>query len=96
MLGKFNAKIIISVEPVRGDLWPREGRNLKLTSENPGIPHAAVEQDEDDRIRVIRKLVHQVKNRPNKDASIADLQNNRTYNPFSEESKKMIPNVGKG
>ena len=41
-----------------------------------GIPHAAVQPSEDDRIRVIRRRVHQVKNHPNKDASIALLQNN--------------------
>ena len=49
---------------------------------------------EDDRIRVIRRLVRQVKNHPNKDALIADLRNNRTYDPFSEDSKKMIHNMG--
>ena len=36
----------------------------------------------------------QVKNHPNKDALIADVQYNRTYNPFSEKSKQMIHNVG--
>ena len=57
-----------------------------------GIPHAAVEP-EDDRIRVIRRLVRQVKNNRNKDASIADLQNNCTHNRFSEESEKIIHNM---
>ena len=58
-----------------------------------GIPHAAVGQDEDDRIRLIRMLVHQVKNLAHKDALIADMQKNRTYNPFSEESNKMFHNM---
>ena len=30
---------------------------------------------------------------PDKDATIADLQNNRTKNPFSEKSKQMIHNL---
>ena len=51
-----------------------------------GIPNTAVEQDEDDRIPLIRRAVHQVKNHPNKDALFVDLPNNGTYNPFSEES----------
>ena len=59
-----------------------------------GIPHAAVEQEEDDGIRLIRRLVHQVKNHPNKDALIADLQSNRTYNPFSKESRQMLHTMG--
>ena len=50
-----------------------------------GIHDAAVEQNEDYGIRLTRRLVHQVKNHPSKDALIADLQNNRTYNPFREE-----------
>ena len=53
----------------------------------------AVEQEEDDRIRFVRRLVHQVKNHPNKDALITKLENNRTYNSIGEESKKMI-NMG--
>ena len=44
-----------------------------------GLPHAAVEQEEDDRIRLFRRFVHQVQNHPNKDALIADLQSNLTY-----------------
>ena len=53
----------------------------------------AVEQEEDDRIRLIRRSVHLVKNHRNRDALIAELENNRTYNSFGEESKKMI-NMG--
>ena len=36
----------------------------------------------------------QVKNHPNKDAVIVDLQSYRTYNPCSEESKQMFHNMG--
>ena len=35
-------------------------------------------------------LVYEVKNHPNKDALIADLQSNHPYNPFSEESQQML------
>ena len=59
-----------------------------------GFPRAAVEQDEDDRIRLIRRQVHQVKNHRNKDALTVDLQSNRACNTFSEESKQMIHNLG--
>ena len=36
--------------------------------------------------RMIRRLVHQVNNHPNKDTLIADLQSNHPCNPYSEES----------
>ena len=55
-----------------------------------GISHAEVEQEENNRTRLIRRLVRQVLHHPNKDALIADLQSNHPYNPFSEESKQMI------
>ena len=43
-----------------------------------------------DEPRLIRSLVYQVKNHPNKYALIADLLSNRPYYPFSEASKQMI------
>ena len=71
---------------------------LKIDFRIQGIPHVAVEQ-EDDRKREIRRLVHSVKNLPKKTHYFADLQSIRTYNsfsenPFSEESKQMIHNLG--
>ena len=58
------------------------------------IPHAAVEQEDDARKELISKLVHQIKNHPNKDALIADLQQDHPYNPFSEKSEEMIHDLG--
>ena len=53
----------------------------------------AVYQDED-RTKRIRRLAHILKN-PSKDkALITDLQKTDTFNPFSEESKKIIHNLG--
>ena len=39
-------------------------------------------------------LVHLVKNHPDKSALIKDLQIPDTNNPFSEESKKVLHNLG--
>ena len=47
-----------------------------------GTPHAAVEQEEDSRPRLIGRLVHAVMHHPNKDASIADLQSKHPYTPW--------------
>ena len=54
----------------------------------------AVEPEQDDRMRLIGSLVHQVKNHPNKNALIADLQSNHPYDPFSEGSKEIIHDLG--
>ena len=40
------------------------------------------------------KSIHYASTAPNKDASTADLQSDRTHNLFSEESKQMIHNLG--
>ena len=78
-----------------GRLVADEGKmEPKMDTSIQGILHAEVEQYEDDRIRLIRRLVHQVKTHPNKDALIADLQSNHPYSPFSEEAKQMIRNLG--
>ena len=69
----------------------RERWKLKLTSDSE-VFH--VLQSSKMKTRLIKRLVHQVRNHPNKNALIADLLNNHTYNPFSEESKKMIHNMG--
>ena len=79
-----------AVRPVADD----EKTEPKIDFRIHGIPHAAVEQ-EDDRIREIRRRVRQVKNHPNKDALIAELQNNCTSYPFSEESNSMIHHMEK-
>ena len=72
-----------------------EGKmELKIDFRIQGASHAAVEEEEDNRTRLIKSLVHQVKNHPNKDALTADLQSNRSYILFSEESKQMIHTLG--
>ena len=56
MPGKFNTKIIISVEPTLGDL--DEGKmEPNIDFRIHGIPHAAVEQEEDDRTRLIGMII---------------------------------------
>ena len=53
-----------------------------------GIHHAAVKQDDDARRQLISRLVYQIRNHPNKDALIADMQQDHPYNPFSEVSSE--------
>ena len=57
----------------------------------PGLPHSVVKQVESSRVR---ELVQKIENHPDRHALQQDLRQNKAYNPFSEESKRMIQDVG--
>ena len=56
-----------------------------------GLSHAVVKQAENFRVR---ELVKKIESHPHRRARQADLQENNTNNPFSEESKVMIRDMG--
>ena len=56
-----------------------------------GLPHAVVKQAENFRVR---ELVKKIESHPHRRAHQADLQQHNAYNPFSEESKVMIREMG--
>ena len=56
-----------------------------------GLPHAIVKQAEN---FSVRELVEKIESHPHREALQADLQQNNAYNPFSEESKVMIREMG--
>ena len=57
-----------------------------------GLPRAVVKQAENFRVR---ELVKKIESHPHRQALQADLQQNNAYNPFSDESKVMIREMGK-
>ena len=57
----------------------------------PGLPHSDVKQVESSRVR---ELVQKIVNHPDRHALQQDLRQNKAYNPFSAESKRMIQDVG--
>ena len=57
----------------------------------PGLPHSVVKQVESFRVR---ELVQKIENHPDRHALHQDLRQNKAYNPFSAESKRMIQDVG--
>ena len=57
----------------------------------PGLPHSAVKQAENSRVR---ELVKKIENHPHLQDLQADLQQTNAYNPFGEKSKKMIKDMG--
>ena len=56
-----------------------------------GLPHAVVKQAE--HFRVL-ELVKKIESHPHREALQADLQQNNVYNPFSNNSKEMIREMG--
>ena len=56
-----------------------------------GLPHAVVKQAENFRVR---ELVKKIESHFHRRALQADLHQNNAYNPFSEESKKIIRDMG--
>ena len=57
----------------------------------PGLPHSTVKQLHG---ASVRKLIQKIENHPNRHALQRDLQQSQPFNPFSQESKQMIHEVG--
>ena len=56
-----------------------------------GLPHAVVKQAGNFRVR---ELVKKIESRPHRQALQDDPQQNNANNPFSDESKAMIREMG--
>ena len=56
-----------------------------------GLPHAVVKEAENFRVQ---QLVKKIESHPHREALQADLQQNNVYNPFSNNSKAMIREMG--
>ena len=57
----------------------------------PGLPHSTVKQLHS---ASVRELIQQIENHPYRQALQRDLQQSQSFNPFSQESKQMIHEVG--
>ena len=57
----------------------------------PGLPHSTVKQLHS---ASVRELIQKIENHPNRHALQRDLQQSQSFNPFSQESKQMIHEVG--
>ena len=62
-----------------------------MTSECSGLPHSVVKQAENFRVR---ELVKKIESHPHREALHADLPQKNIYNPFSNNSKAMIREMG--
>ena len=57
----------------------------------PGLPRSIVKQLQS---ASVRELIQKIENHPNRHALQRDLQQSQSFNPFSQESKQMIRDVG--
>ena len=57
----------------------------------PGLPHSTLKQLQS---ASVRELLQKIENHPNRHALQRDLQQSQSFNPFSQESKQMIHEVG--
>ena len=60
----------------------------------PGIPHSTVQQQDANRKETVKKLIQQFENHPNKESFLHDLNKTEKMKTFSEESKKLITDLG--
>ena len=57
----------------------------------PGLPHSIVKHAQS---ASVREMIQKIENHPNRHALQRDLQQSQSLNPFSQESKQMIHEVG--
>ena len=57
----------------------------------PGLPHSIVKHAQS---ASVRELIQKIENHPNRHALQRDVQQSQSLNPFSQESKQMIHEVG--
>ena len=70
---------------------PRERIEEDMDFQIPGLPHSTVKQLQS---ASVRELIQKIENHPNRHALQRDLQQSQSFNPFSQESKEMIHEVG--
>ena len=79
-----------TVRPVGGQSFTQL-EEMDIDFRVPGLSHAVVKEAEHLRVQ---ELVKKIESHPHREALQADLQQNNVYNPFSNNSKAMIRELG--
>ena len=79
-----------TVRPVGGQESTKV-EELDIDFRVPGLSHAVVKEAEHFRVQ---ELVNRIESHPHREALEADLQQNSVYNPFRNNSKAMIRELG--
>ena len=69
----------------------RERIKADMDFKIPGLPHSTVKHAQS---TSVRELIQKIENHPNRHALRRDLRQSQSFNPFSQESKQMIHEVG--
>ena len=69
----------------------RERTEADMDFKIPGLPHSVVKHAQS---ASIRELIQKIENHPNRHALHRDQRQSQSFNPFSQESKQMIHEVG--
>ena len=80
-IASFNADNELTREIIEEDI------DFKI----PGLPHSTVKQLHG---ASVRNSIQKIENHPQQQALQRDLQKSQSFNPFSQESKEMIHEVG--
>ena len=80
-IASFNTDNEFSRERIEEDM------DIKI----PGLPHSTVKQLPS---ASVQEFIQKIENHPNRHALQRDLQQSQSFNPFSQESKQMIHEVG--
>ena len=79
-----------TVRPVSGQSFTQL-EEIDIDFRVPGLSHAVVKEAENLRVQ---ELVKKIESHLHREALQADLQQNNVYNPFSNNSKAMIRELG--
>ena len=71
-----------------------ETRSGNIEFRIQGLPHSTVQKEDCNRKEIVKILIQQFENHPNRDLLIEDLNKTEEFNPFSEKSKKLITSMG--
>ena len=58
-----------------------------------GVPRSTVQKEDSNRKEIVKRLIQQFENHPNRDSVTEDLNKIEEFNPFSEKSKELITSM---
>ena len=85
------AQIVDKCEDPVGGQQSTQLEEIDIDFRVPGLSHAVVKEEENFRVQ---ELVKKIESHLHREALQADLQQNNVYNPFSNNSKAMIRDLG--
>ena len=64
-----------------------------LDCRTQGFPHSTVQKEDSNRKEIVKRLIQQFENHPNRDSLLEDVNKTEEFDPFSEKSKELITSI---